>query len=197
MRALGKLTEVADGRRRIVSDPPLVVPVAELLSDEERSRFEGMMHELIAGYRSTLQTDRRSLLDAFDIIDVARKVVGVGSVGTRCWIVLLQGRDGGDPLFLQVKEAQRSVVAEYGGIEGTGGSQPRNQGERVVCASTLARAHARCGDRVAIASYLGKEMTFAHAIAEFSAAYADQNERDYAALKQAARTGGIPVESGR
>jgi uncharacterized protein (DUF2252 family) len=255
MRELGKLTEEVGGRRRIVSDPPLVVPVADLLSDEERADFEGTMEDLISGYRGTLQDDRRVLLDAFDVVDMARKVVGVGSVGTRCWIVLLQGLDGDDPLFLQVKEAQRSVIAEYGGIgAGVGGEPGGNQGERVVngqrlmqaasdiflgwqsadnvdgqrrdfyvrqladwkgsasieqmdpamlaaygqlCAWTLARAHARSGDRVAIASYLGDDMAFANAITEFAAAYADQNERDYAALKQAADAGRITVASGR
>ncbi len=255
MRELGKLTEEVDGRRRIVSDPPLIVPVADLLSDDERADFEVTMRDLISGYRGTLQDDRRVLLDAFDVVDMARKVVGVGSVGTRCWIVLLQGLDGDDPLFLQVKEAQRSVIAEYGGIgAGVGGAPGGNQGERVVngqrlmqavsdiflgwqsadnvdgqrrdfyvrqladwkgsasieemdpsllaaygqlCAWTLARAHARSGDRVAIASYIGDDMAFANAITEFAAAYADQNERDYAALKQAADAGRITVESGR
>jgi uncharacterized protein (DUF2252 family) len=226
------------------------------LSDHERADFEGRMRELISGYRGTLQGDRRVLLDAFDVVDMARKVVGVGSVGTRCWIVLMQGLDGDDPLFLQVKEAQRSVIAEYGGIGAGVSVAAADEGERVVngqrlmqaasdiflgwqsadnvdgqrrdfyvrqladwkgsasiedmdpsmlaaygqlCAWTLARAHARSGDRVAIASYLGTggDMAFANGIAEFAAAYADQNERDHAALKQAADAGRIRVESGR
>jgi uncharacterized protein (DUF2252 family) len=190
------------------------------------------------------------LAQAFEFVDMARKVVGVGSVGTRCWIILMRGHDDSDPLFLQVKEAQRSVLADYGGLDGT---RFENEGERVVagqrlmqaasdiflgwesvegidaqtrnfyirqladwkgsfeigdavpagaaqygqlCAWTLARAHARSGDRVAIASYLGQDTTFADAIAEYSAAYADQNERDYAELKKAERDGRITVQSG-
>ena len=252
-RAMGKLTKLVDGERRIVADPPLVMPLRDLLPEGERPAFEERMRTLLANYRSTLQTDRRTLLDKFEYVDMARKVVGVGSVGTRCWIALLYGRDDNDPLFLQVKEAQRSVVAEYGGIAAEGGAVARGgcQGSRVVhgqrlmqagsdiflgwnsveamdgqrrdfyvrqladwkgsaaieemthgtlsdygrlCGWTLARAHARSGDRVAIAAYLGDDTTFAHAIAEFSAAYADQNERDYAAMRTAMRSGRIAVE---
>jgi uncharacterized protein (DUF2252 family) len=261
-RAMGKLTKLVDGERRIVADPPLVMPLRDLLPENERSVFETRMRTLLADYRSTLQTDRRTLLDKFEYVDMARKVVGVGSVGTRCWIALMYGRDDSDPLFLQVKEAQRSVIAEYGGIGPDGaeygfdlgaelGAHAECEGSRVVhgqrlmqaasdiflgwesaegidgrprdfyvrqladwkgsaaieemthgslsdygrlCGWTLARAHARSGDRVAIAAYLGDDTTFAHAIAEFSAAYADQNERDYAAMSAAMRSGRIAVE---
>jgi uncharacterized protein (DUF2252 family) len=250
MRAFGKLTEMVDGQRRIAPDPPLIVPISELMPDVERTEFEAQFRDLLAGYRRTLQPDRRVLLDSFDFVDTARKVVGVGSVGTRCWIILMRGRDDGDPLFLQVKEAQRSVISEYGRIGGAGrtaagkrvvdgqrlmqavsdiflgwntaegidGKQrdfyvrqlADRKGSAVVdqmlpsemaaygrlCGWTLARAHARSGDRIAIAAYLGEDTTFAHAIAEFSAAYADQNARDYAALQEAERSGRIAVESG-
>ncbi|HET9169182.1 MAG TPA: DUF2252 domain-containing protein [Actinospica sp.] len=249
-RAMGKLTKLVDGRRHIVADPPLVVPVRDLLPELERAEFERRLRGLLHDYRRTLQSDRRALLDRFDYVDMARKVVGVGSVGTRCWIALMYGRDDDDPLFLQIKEAQRSVVEEYGGIK----PLPEHnecQGRRVVdgqrlmqaasdiflgwqraegvdgqrrdfyvrqladwkgsaniedmvpngmleygrlCGWTLARAHARSGDRVAIAAYLGDDTTFAHAIAEFAAAYADQNERDYAAMRAAMRSGRIAVE---
>jgi uncharacterized protein (DUF2252 family) len=249
-RSFRKLTAIVDGERRIVADPPLIVPVSDLLPDAEVERFELQLRGLLARYQHTLQPDRRVLVQAFEFVDMARKVVGVGSVGTRCWIILLRGHDDGDPLFLQVKEAQRSVLSEYGGIDGP---RFRNHGERVVagqqlmqaasdiflgwesaigidgkhrdfyvrqladwkgsfdtegvlpsglaqygqlCGWTLARAHARSGDRVAIASYLGEDTTFAHAIAEFSAACADQNERDYAALQKAERDGRIAAQSG-
>jgi uncharacterized protein (DUF2252 family) len=249
-RSFNKLTEVVDGERRIVADPPLIVPVSDLLPDSAVEQFELQLRGLLARYQHTLQLDLRVLAQAFEFVDMARKVVGVGSVGTRCWIVLMRGQDDDDPLFLQVKEAQRSVLAEYGGISG---SRFGNEGERVVagqrlmqaasdiflgwesaegidgktrdfyvrqladwkgsfeidgaipaglaqygqiCGWTLARAHARSGDRVAIASYLGEDATFAHAIADFSAAYADQNENDYAELKKAERDGRITVQSG-
>jgi len=249
-RSFNKLTEVVDGERRIVADPPLIVPISDLLPAMAMEQLELQLRGLLARYQHTLQTDRRVLAQAFEFMDMARKVVGVGSVGTRCWIVLMRGHDDGDPLFLQVKEAQRSVLAQYGGI---GGSRFRNEGERVVagqrlmqaasdiflgwesaegidgktrdfyvrqladwkgsleiegaiptglaqygqlCGWTLARAHARSGDRVAIASYLGEDATFAHAIADFSAAYADQNERDHAELEKAGRDGRITVQSG-
>ncbi|WP_414641157.1 DUF2252 domain-containing protein [Actinospica sp.] len=249
-RAMGKLTKLEDGRRHIVADPPLVMPLRDLLADEERRAFEDRARMLLGNYRRTLQSDRRTLLDKFEYVDMARKVVGVGSVGTRCWITLMYGRDDDDPLFLQIKEAQRSVVEEYGGIKPEAG-HAACQGKRVVdgqrlmqaasdiflgwesadgidgarrdfyvrqladwkgsanvdemtpgdlsdygrlCGWTLARAHARSGDRVAIAAYLGDDTTFAHAIAEFAAAYADQNDRDYAAMRTAMRSGRIAVE---
>ena len=250
MRAFDKLTGLVDGERRILPRPPLVMPVRDLLPDLERAELEHRFRELMSGYRDTLQGDRRFLLDKFDFVDMARKVVGVGSVGTRCWIVLMAGRDHGEPLFLQVKEAQRSVVAEYGGRPSAGRG---GEGERVVhgqrlmqavsdiflgwqhaegidgrprdfyvrqladwkgsaviegmtatelaaygrlCGWTLARAHARTGDRIAVAAYLGEDEAFPEAVADFAARYADQNERDHAALEHARRSGRIPVESG-
>lgn len=249
-RSFRKLTAVVDGERRIVGDPPLIVPVSELFSGAELEQLELQLRGLLVRYQHTLQPDRRVLAQGFEFVDMARKVVGVGSVGTRCWIILLRGHDDDDPLFLQVKEAQRSVLAEYGG---TSGPHFKNEGQRVVagqqlmqaasdillgwesatgidgksrdfyvrqladwkgsfeienalpaglaqygqlCGWTLARAHARSGDRVAMASYLGEDSTFAHAIADFSAAYADQNERDYAELRKAGRDGRITVQSG-
>ena len=250
MQAVAKLTRVVEGRPRILSDPPLLVPAAELIPDNaDREMFAAQMTRLIAGYRRTLETDRRYLLEQYEFCDMARKVVGVGSVGTRCWIVLMLGRDHGDPLFLQVKEAERSVLSRFAGA-----SRYANQGQRVVagqrlmqassdiflgwqrieagldgrardfyvrqlrdwkfsldipdmrpigmrrygelCGWTLARAHARCGDRIAIASYLGNSDVFDKAIAAFAVAYADQNERDYQALKDAAATGRITAERG-
>jgi uncharacterized protein (DUF2252 family) len=242
MRALSKLTHEVDGQLRIVSEPPLIVPLREL-ADVDPGEVETRVREILADYRETLAEDRRVLLDSYRYVDAAFKVVGVGSVGTRAWIVLLQGRDEGDPLFLQIKEAQPSVLEPY--AEPTAYSQ---QGERVVhgqrlvqsasdillgwvrakgiddkkrdyyvrqlwdqkgsarvetmdpraltayaqiCGTTLAHAHARSGDRIAIAGYLGKGDTFDKAIAAFAESYADQNERDYAALKAAALAGGI------
>jgi len=250
MQAVAKLTRVVGGRPRILSDPPLLVPAAELVPDDaDREMFAAQMTRLIAGYRRTMETDRRYLLEQFEFCDMARKVVGVGSVGTRCWIVLMLGRDSGDPLLLQVKEAERSVLSRF-----VGASKHANQGQRVVagqrlmqassdiflgwqrieagldgrardfyvrqlrdwklsldisdmrpigmrrygelCGWTLARAHARSGDRIAIASYLGNSDVFDKAIAAFAVAYADQNERDYQALKDAAATGRITAERG-
>ena len=248
-QALDKLCAVQDGKLRIMADPPLVVPLADLLPEQlDHMAMETELHTLTAEYAQTLQSDRRVLLEEFDVVDMARKVVGVGSVGTRCWIVLLLGRDQSDPLFLQVKEAQPSVLSPY-----LGASRYANQGERVVagqrlmqsasdiflgwlrvrgldgqyrdfyfrqlrdwkysiptevmiphgmrvyaqlCGGTLARAHARSGDRIAIASYLGGSDVFDRAIADFAAAYADQNERDFEALTEAAASGRITAERG-
>jgi uncharacterized protein (DUF2252 family) len=256
-RAMAKPTKLVDGRRRIVADPPLVVPIADLLPENDRAAFATRMRELLEGYRGTLQSDHGSLLDRFEFVDLARKVVGVGSVGTRCWIALMHGHDAQDPLFLQIKEAQQSVLAEYGGLGAGGGARreagaegPGCHGRRVVdgqrlmqaasdaflgwhtaegidgrhrdfyvrrladwkgsaaiedlapsamtayarlCGWTLARAHARSGDRAAIAAYLGEGASFSHAVAEFSADYADQNERDYEAMRAAMRAGRIAV----
>jgi len=250
MRAVAKLTRVVDGRPRIISDPPLLVPVAELLpSEADRNAFIAQLSSLISHYRRTLETDRRYLLEQFEPCDMARKVVGVGSVGTRCWIVLFLGRDTGDPLFLQVKEAEKSVLSRF-----VGASKYANQGQRVVagqrlmqaasdiflgwqrtsagldgvtrdfyvrqlrdwkfsldvttmvppgmraygevCGWTLARAHARSGDRIAIAAYLGTSDVFDRAIADFASVYADQNERDHQALADAAKQGRITAEYG-
>jgi uncharacterized protein (DUF2252 family) len=247
MQALEKLTEVINGQTRFVSDPPLLVPVEDLLSEAEGAELTGRMHELVRSYSQTLQSDRRHLLEQFRFVSIARKVVGVGSVGTRAWVILLVGSDGRDPLLLQAKEAQESVLAPF-----VGESAYTNHGERVVagqhlmqassdiflgwdqvegidgvqrdfyirqlrdwkgsvdtevmvppamavygrlCGWTLARAHARSGDRIAIASYLGSGKTFDHAIASFAETYADQNERDFDALKQAAADGRITVQS--
>jgi len=249
MQAVEKLTHMVDGRPRIVSDPPLIVPADQLIPDEvDRKRFEGLISDLVAGYRRTMETDRRYLLEQYEFCDMAHKVVGVGSVGTRCWIVLMLGRDTGDPLFLQVKEAQESVLSRY-----VGASKYSNQGQRVVagqrlmqaasdiflgwqrvaidndnghrdfyvrqlrdwkfsldfsamvprgmriygqlCGWTLARAHARSGDRIAIASYLGGSDAFDKAITQFASAYADQNEKDHEALLAAVKSGRIIAES--
>ncbi len=247
---LAKLTRMVDGRPRIISDPPLLVPIDELVpSETDRADLEGQLTELIAKYQRTLETDRRYLLQQFEFCDMARKVVGVGSVGTRCWIVLMLGRDETDPLFLQVKEAEASVLGRF-----VGTTKYANQGQRVVagqrlmqaasdiflgwqrvesgldekardfyvrqlrdwkfsveigllrpeglqmyaglCGWTLARAHARSGDRIAIAAYLGGSDAFDKAIARFATAYADQNERDYQALTDAAKSGRITAELG-
>jgi uncharacterized protein (DUF2252 family) len=251
LKAFAKLTQEVDGEPRIVSDPPLIVSAADLAQEAgiDYERLEGVIHGLLRGYRETLQDDRRHLLEEFRMVDLARKVVGVGSVGTRCWILLLLGRDGADPLFLQIKEAQDSVLEPY-----LGKSEFENHGQRVVagqrlmqassdiflgwlhsketldgaerdffvrqlwdwktsvdldiilpeglelygevCGFLLARAHARSGDRIAISSYLGKSDTFDRALAEFAVAYADQNERDHAALRKAAEERRIPVQEG-
>ena len=248
MQALGKLTHLVDGQLRIINAPPLIQPIEELLQGMELDQILDWMRAELRGYRHTLQSDRRHLLEEFQLAQVARKVVGVGSVGTRAWIALMFGRDQGDPLFLQIKEAQPSV------LQGLVGPNPHmSNGERVVhgqhlmqaesdiflgwstttgvdgvprdyyfrqlhdwkgsatvetmrpagmsqyarmCAWTLARAHARSGDRIAMASYLGNSNVFDRAIAEFSEAYADQNERDYDALVQAEKDGRIAVQRG-
>jgi uncharacterized protein (DUF2252 family) len=249
MQELGKLTVLVEGQPRIVSDPPLLVHIDELLPDRiERSAFESQVNELIGKYRRTLETNRRYLLDQYVFADLARKVVGVGSVGTRCWIALMLGRDHSDPLFLQVKEAGESVLSRF-----VGATKFSNQGQRVVvgqrlmqatsdiflgwqrtdgldgqqrdfyvrqlrdwkfsidpetmvprgmrlygeaCGWTLARAHARSGDRIAIAAYLGGSAVFDEAITQFARAYADQNERDHQALVEAVTSGRITAEPG-
>ncbi|MGO9671205.1 MAG: DUF2252 domain-containing protein, partial [Streptosporangiaceae bacterium] len=240
-KALDKLTTMVDGQRRIISDPPMIVPIEEVFADVQADAIYELLRTVLGKYGRTLQSDRRHLLEQFAMVQVARKVVGVGSVGTRAWIVLMDAGDGVEPLFLQAKEAQPSVLAEYAGR-----SQYANQGERVVagqhlmqaqsdiflgwtritgpdgvdrdfyvrqlrdwkfsvpievmlpagmtvyarlCGWTLARAHARSGDRVALAAYLGGSARFDQAIAEFAETYADQNERDYAALQAAVKDG--------
>jgi uncharacterized protein (DUF2252 family) len=247
LQAFSKLTHEVAGERRIAADPPLVVPIEDL-APGTREDIEGPMRRLLRSYRRTLETDRRHLLEEFRYVHMARKVVGVGSVGTRAWILLLLGRDDQDPLFLQAKEAQPSVLEPF-----LGRSEYPNHGRRVVagqrlmqaatdiflgwqrvagndgaahdfyvrqlrdgkgsadvdtmnvrgmmiyarlCAATLARAHARSGDRIAIASYLGKSDAFDGAIADFSSAYADQNERDYRSLVEAVRSGRLIAETG-
>ncbi len=252
MQALQKLTRVVDGKPQIVPDPPLVIPLTSLMPDDlDRNELEKGLLSAIEGYKRTLPADRRYLLDQYQsgMADVARKVVGVGSVGTRCWIMLMLGRDSDDPLFLQMKEAGPSVLSTFAGR-----SRFQNQGQRVVdgqrlmqaasdaflgwhrlnpapdgvvrdfyirqlrdwkfsidtqdmspkglsdygevCGWTLARAHARSGDRIAIASYLGSSDSFDKAIGAFAMAYADQNERDYAALREAAESGRILAQQG-
>jgi len=249
MQELRKLTTNENGRPQIVADPPVIVPLRDLLGDDFKGMdLAGMMNSLIGQYRRSLQPDRRVLLEQYEFVDMAHKVVGVGSVGTRCWIVLMLGRDDTDPLFLQVKEAQDSVLCEYAFA-----SRYNNQGERVVngqrlmqassdiflgwqrttgldgkmrdfyirqlrdwkfsvdigtlipkgmrlygqlCGATLARAHARSGDEIAIASYLGNSTVFDNAIADFAAAYADQNERDFEAFTKAIKDGRLVAERG-
>jgi uncharacterized protein (DUF2252 family) len=243
LEAFEKLTHVVDGERRIISDPPLIVPIEELLPPDQAEEFLETIHGLIRAYRRTLQGDRKHLLEDFRFSHLARKVVGVGSVGTRAWIALMLGRDDQDPLFLQAKEAQASVLEPF-----VGKSRYANHGQRVVegqrlmqaasdiflgwnrvsgidgvtrdfylrqlrdwkgswapeamvpevmslyggmCGWTLARAHARSGDRIAIASYLGGSDAFDRAIVSFSEAYADQNDRDYAALQTAVKANKI------
>ena len=245
MEELAKLCHAVDGQSRIISDPPLLVPIEDLVPKQtDRAALEAQFAGLIGKYRRTLETDRRFLLDEFRFADLARKVVGVGSVGTRCWIVLMLGRDDADPLFLQVKEAEASVLSRF-----VGASKYANQGQRVVagqrlmqassdiflgwqrveagldgqqrdfyvrqlrdwkfsvdietmvprgmamygemCGWTLARAHARSGDRIAIGAYLGAKDVFDHAIADFATAYADQNEKDFAELTAADDSGRI------
>jgi len=248
MQAFNKLTQVVDGEPRIISDPPLIVPVAELYSTEVAAELADWVQGYLREYRSTLDTDRRQLLERYRFVEIARKVVGVGSVGTRAWIALVFGRDAADPLFLQMKEAQPSVLEAF-----CGRSQYANHAHRVVagqrlmqaasdvflgwvhvtgidgierdfylrqlrdwkgsaeieamvpkgmqiyadwCGWTLARAHARSGDGIAIAAYLGKSDVFDRAIARFATAYADQNERDYGALRAAVANGRIAAEEG-
>jgi uncharacterized protein (DUF2252 family) len=248
LRAFDKLTHLVDGEPRIISDPPLIIPLEDLLPAAVAPLADGEIRGLIRSYRRTLTGDRRKLLERFRYIHTARKVVGVGSVGTRAWIVLMLGRDSGDPLFLQAKEAQPSVLEPF-----LGRSEYANHGQRVVegqrltqaasdimlgwiraqgldgekrdfyirqlwdakgsvdvetlelqglevysqlCGWTLARAHARSGDGIAIASYLGASDGFDRAIGAFAEAYADQNERDYNALKQAVESGRVEATTG-
>ena len=240
-RALAKLVEVVDGKLRIAADPPLIVPVEEVdTMGHTREQHEAWVRQLLTSYQSTLERERHPLQE-FTYVHMARKVVGVGSVGTRAWIVLLRGRDDGDPLLLQAKQAEPSVLERY-----LSPSEFDHHGERVVrgqrlmqaasdiflgwervvgvdgverdfyirqlhdwkgsadvevmvpsgakiyarfCGETLARAHSRSGDRVAIAAYLGRSDRFDRAITEFAAAYGDQNDRDYAAFADAVASG--------
>jgi uncharacterized protein DUF2252 len=249
LKALGKLTEVVDGELRIISDPPVITPIEEIVGAENAHRVHDLFRTIIRSYRRTLAGDRRHLLERFRYVHAARKAVGVGSVGTRAWILLMLGYDGEDPLFLQFKEAEASVLEPF-----LGKSEYANHGQRVVegqrltqaasdimlgwirtdqtpdgterdfyvrqlwdgkgsalieymdptalgfyatvCGSELARAHARSGDGVAIASYLGTNDRFDRALAEFAEAYADQNELDYQELTKAVRDGLITAETG-
>jgi uncharacterized protein (DUF2252 family) len=247
MKAFDRLVRVVDGEPQIVSDPPLLVPARELLGHDQEQEYEERMREMLGRYRESLKGDRRHLFDSYRFVEMARKVVGVGSVGTRAWVLLMMGRDGQDPLFMQAKEAEASVLEAYVGESDFG-----NHGERVVegqwlmqaasdillgwlpalgfddqerdfyvrqlwdgkrsievetllpeglaiygrvCGWTLARAHARSGDRIAIGAYLGKGETFDNAIADFSERYADQNELDYGVVADAAKSGRIEAET--
>jgi uncharacterized protein (DUF2252 family) len=247
LQALSKLCEQADGQYRIVSQPPIVVPARDLAATYGLSPKEvvPVLHQQFRAYRATLQDDRRHLLERFEIVDAARKVVGVGSVGTRAFIVLLQGRDAADPLFLQIKEATASVLEPY-----LRKSRYRQHGERVVqgqrmmqaasdiylgwtkgvdvrrhfywrqlrdmkgsvlvesatpvgltfyartCGWTLARAHARSGDPIAIAEYLGASDAFDKSVTDFSQRYAGQNEQDYTDFVKAVRSGRLDAVEG-
>jgi hypothetical protein len=247
LKAFSKLTHVVDGKLRIINDPPSVMPLDELVPPEQAADLDERVLAILASYRETLSPDRRVLFDTYEYVHAAMKVVGVGSVGTRAWIVLMVGRDLNDPLFLQLKEAQQSVLEPY-----VGRSRFSKHGRRVVegqkltqtagdillgwttaegfdgierdfyvrqlwdwkgsarierfdpkamsiygriCGWVLARAHARTGNRFALAGYLGKSDTFDRAMADFAVAYADQNERDYEAMLKAAADGRIEVEA--
>jgi uncharacterized protein (DUF2252 family) len=247
LQAFGKLSEVVDGQLRIRAEPPLLVPLSDLLPENEEQDLESAFNELIRQYRANLPSDVRTLLERYSFVDMARKVVGVGSVGTRCWVVLRIGRDADDPLLLQIKEAPPSVHAEF-----VGPSQYTNEGERVVagqrlmqatsdiflgwqrtagidgverdfyvrqlrdwkgsfemeelrpdglstygevCAWCLARAHARSGDRIAIAGYLGSSPAFENSLVDFGEAYADVTESDHRRLAEAAAAGRVRAQS--
>jgi uncharacterized protein (DUF2252 family) len=247
-RAFSRLAHSVDGEPQIVSDPPLLMRIEDLLPTEQAGELQLRIHELLRTYRASLQGDRRRLLERYRFVDLARKVVGVGSVGTRAWVVLMLGRDNEDPLFLQCKEAQPSVLEPF-----LGKSEFAHHGRRVVegqrmmqassdillgwlratgidgktrdfyvrqlwdwktsadveamappgmaiygrmCGWTLARAHARSGDCIAISSYLGNSDTFDRAIERFAETYADQNELDHRALLQAVASGRVVAESG-
>lgn len=236
LQAVGKLTETVDGRRRIIHDPPLLEPAG--------AADEASLRKIFSDYRSTLSEERRLLLDRYRFVDAARKVVGVGSVGTRCFVVLLAGRDTDDPLFLQIKEARRSVLEEHlptgpyvhpghrvvagqrllqaagdiflgwmtgpqgrafywrqlrdmkGSADVAGMTPGSLHAYARMCGTALARAHARSGDRIAIASYLGTADTFDHAITDFALTYADQTATDHAALGAAIAAGVVAAAPG-
>ncbi|MEV7072373.1 DUF2252 domain-containing protein [Streptomyces sp. NPDC093990] len=247
LQAFAKLTRATPEGRRIAPDPPLVTPLRDLLADAADNRQEKELRTVVEEYALTLPSERRHLLHHFRLVDMARKVVGVGSVGTRCWILLLLGRNDDDPLLLQAKEAQESVLAAP-----TGSHPFDNQGRRVVtgqrliqttsdiflgwtrvvgidgrerdfyvrqlrdwkgiarpetmdpgllglfarlCGASLARAHARSGDPIAIAAYLGAGGRFDHALTAFAQSYADRNERDFGLLAAAVRSGRVAARS--
>jgi uncharacterized protein (DUF2252 family) len=248
LKAFAKLTEIVDGEPRIISDPPVVTPIEDIVGGERLHELDDFLHSVLRGYRRTLSGDRRRLLERYRYVHAARKVVGVGSVGTRAFIMLLLGRDDNDPLFLQFKEAEASVLEPF-----LSKSKFANHGQRVVegqrltqaasdimlghiraegvdgvkrdyyvrqlwdakgsalvelmeptmmglyakaCGAELARAHARSGDAIAIASYLGTNDTFDRALALFAESYADQNERDYETLTAAVTNGQIKAQTG-
>jgi uncharacterized protein (DUF2252 family) len=248
LKAFAKLTEIVDGEPRIASDAPLIVPIEELVPPAEHHLLDDYLRGVIRSYRRTLTADRRRLLERFRYVHAARKVVGVGSVGARAWIMLLLGRDARDPLFLQFKEAQASVLEPFLGksrfanhgqrvvegqrlmqaasdimlgwirttdLEGTprdfyvrqlwdakGSAEVESMGPQLMaayarlCGRSLAKAHARSGDAVAIASYLGKGDRFDQALASFAERYADQNERDFNLLREAEASGRVVAEPG-
>ena len=241
LRALSKLTESVNGQPRFRHEPPLLVPVSEIMGEERAEQTAKIVQRVLRSYRKSIAEAHRALLDRFEFVDLAHKVVGVGSVGTRAWVLLMLGRDSSDPLVLQVKEAQASVLEPY-----LGPAAHRDHGRRVVegqrlmqaasdiflgwvstegldgvrrgfyvrqlwdakgsadienmsqehlatyaelCGAALARAHARSGDPIAVAAYLGGGDRCDRALAEFATAYADQNEQDVAALEHAVATG--------
>jgi uncharacterized protein (DUF2252 family) len=246
--AMERFASVQDGGARLNAEPPLIVPVRDLLDQSaDAGETEQRLRQLLSDYRETLEPERRPLFDRYRLVDMARKVVGVGSVGTRSWMLLLID-DGLHPLFLQAKEAGRSVLEES-----VGASEYENAGQRVVvgqrlmqavsdiflgwirapgfdgksrdfylrqlrdwkgsaevetmlpegmraygevCGWTLARAHARSGDPLAVAAYLGGGPSFEHAVREFAESYADQNERDHQSLRDAIASGEIKAEAG-
>lgn len=248
LRAFDRLIEHEDAQIRFVSRPPLLTPIEELLDADHRERYVDVMRSQLHEYRESLAPDRRSLIESYRFVDIARKVVGVGSVGTRAWVVLMMGRDSADPLLLQLKEAQRSVLAPFAG-DVEHGSQGRRvvEGQRLMqatsdhllgwthqtgfdgkardfyvrqlwdgkasidvtrltpaglrvygesCGWTLARGHARSGDRIAMAAYVGPDAAFDEAVTAFAAAYADTNEADHAALVAAIAEGRVTALDG-
>jgi len=248
LKARDKLTHLVDGELEFRSDPPLLVPIEDVFGEPaEAAHVEANLSDALKSYRKTITSDRRALLNTFRYVATARKVVGVGSVGTRCWLALFVGRDNDDPLFLQIKQAEASVLERF-----TTKSTAANHGQRVVegqrlmqatsdiflgwqridapdgvtrdfyvrqlwdwkasaavdtmdpellgvyagmCAWTLARAHARSGDAITLASYLGTSPTFDRALADFAVAYADQNEVDHQVLVDAIKDGRVAAES--
>jgi uncharacterized protein (DUF2252 family) len=248
LAALAKLTVEVDGQLRFVENPPLIVPAESVFTDVYSKQTVEHLYDALSEYRHTLSGDRQRLLDKYEFVDLARKVVGVGSVGSRCWVALFVGRDNGDPLFLQIKEAEAAVGEPF-----LGPSEYSHHGRRVVegqrlmqgasdiflgwdrftpddgitrdfylrqlwdgkgsadiesmsldglgiyaqmCGWTLARAHARSGDAIAMAAYLGKGNRFDRSMSQFAATYADQNERDFDALVAAIATGALVAETG-
>lgn len=244
LKELSQLTQLVDGKRRLVSDPPLTIPIDELVGKADARKHEQRMSDLMTAYQQSLAPSLRSLGTRFRYAGMARKVVGVGSVGIREWVVMLLGRDDEDPLLMQIKEAQPSVLETYLGPSGyTNAAERVVQGERLMqacgdillgwlrcagpddheadyyvrqmrdwkgsaevdsmtpqlladygrsCGHVLARAHARTGDRIALASYLGSDDAADIAFTRFAEAYADQNERDYATLRAAAASNQLP-----
>jgi uncharacterized protein (DUF2252 family) len=247
LKAMAKFTEVVDGQLRIASDPPIIVPVEDIVPADQLPDLHEFARGIVRSYRRTLSGDRRRLLERFRYVHAARKVVGVGSVGTRDWIMLLLGRDDDDPLFLQIKEAQASVLEPFLGASSFASSGQRVvEGQRLtqaasdimlgwiratgldgvsrdfyvrqlwdakasplvetmdpfrlemyarICGWTLALAHARSGDAIAIASYLGSGDAFDRALASFAEAYAEQNQADYEELRKAAADGRVTAEA--